>query len=226
MRKTFGGAWTVFLLLIGICVPMVHANIITVQQSGPITTLGQALGQAGPGDTINVVAGPSDYVEGSLVVGVGNLIIQGQSGTPRWTGTRLTLTSSGCTLRNLEIDGQKAAGFTTLVRLTPSASNSLIESCTIVNPASGTGSGNIGGRTSQSQDSDITGAASAISLEDCGNVTIRNCNFQNSSAVGFYTQPGTYHEVNIASLSLSGVADTIVIEGCSFRAPVRNIQFF
>ncbi len=218
--------WTAWLMLAAWASLPASANIITVSQGGPVATLNAALGMANPGDTINVQAGPSDYVEGTQLIALNNLTIQGTNGTPRWTGTRLLLTAPGVTLRNLEIDGQRQADLKNLVRVSTTASGALIEGCRIVNPASGTGTGFVGNRTQQSQDAVITDPGTCVTLSDVSDVTIRNCNFECDMNTAVYNQgTGTFNEVNIFSEGYTA-RQNILIEGCAFQAHVRNLTFF
>ncbi len=196
-----------------------RANIITVQQGGAVPTLGAALSQAINGDTINIIPGPSDYVEGSLVVGLSNLTIQGSGGRPRFTGTRLTLTASGITLRNVAIDGERNTTLTNLVTITAGANQILLENCAIVNPASGTGSGNIGGRTSQNPDTDYDSPGACVRMLEGQGRTVRGCNFECTQ------DPAIKNENNIISVVVPpATSSDVVIEDCSFQAETKNIM--
>jgi len=190
------------------------AAVITVSQGGPISSLAAAVGTAADGDTINVEAGPSAYVEGTLIINQNSLTIQGTNGTPRFTGTSLYLAGTGVTLRNLTVDGEGAPGMDVLVNLTSSANQATIESCTLVNPASGTGTG----VPTLDDPSSVANAGIGLRINGSDQVSVRDCNFECTP------DPDLPNQVDLSDLApTDGSSDDLLVEHCRFGSQGKNI---
>jgi len=204
------------LLAVGLWVVAPLPAQITVP--GTASNLTDALNQAAsnPGSTITITANLEE--DNTYFVGT-PVTIQGQTPGITLRGIHLLLTASNITLKDLTINGKLTGGARTntsfMVVVGSGQSNILIENCTIINPATGTGDGVLysGGAPTAS----LGGESSCVRVDTSNNVTIRDCNFVNDD-------DGLPNIVGIDITAQTPGNGPILIENNRFFADARNIQ--
>lgn len=207
------GVCLALLCLLG---PATPAAVFTVHPDGPIPTINEALFAAGDGDTILIVAA-TDYVEEVLYVWHHGLTIEGVTGAPTLARTRFLITGAGLTMRNLILDGQNDPETVNLLHFLGGAEGATIEDCTLVNPGSGSGDGEIGDLAAQNDPSHYNASSSAIRMAGSVNMTFLRCDF------GSTRNDAVVNQVNILSYAFARPGANFRIEGCAFQAQTRNI---
>ncbi len=182
--------------------------------SGGTPDMNAALSQVAAGGTITVA---TDLEEnGSYLVG-SPVTIQGQYPGIRLRNMQFIVTSSRVVFRNLVLDGKNSLGQRNparkyLIRVTGTAADFTIENCRVVHPASGEGDGLANNAAS------LNGPGCGLQLEMGGDVTVRNCDFNDD------VDEGIDNEVNIFFTSVNPQSGPVLIEGCTFGAHSRCIQ--
>ncbi len=205
--------WGLALLCLG-AGPGAGAAVHLVAPGGPLPTLSAALLAATDGDTVRLTAG--EYSEGRLYVWQNHLTIEGATDPPRLSRTALVVKASHFHLRNLTLDGQRAPELANLLHFL-FATDALVEDCTIKNPPSGEGSGELGDLFHQAPLSQYSASSGCVRIAAGQRMILRRCNFACDR------DDATINQVNVLSYPIGAPCRDLLLQDCTFAAQTRNV---